>query len=129
MTDMPMELLPCPFCGDKAKQGKLGGYPYRFFVQCDNLACPCDMPNFESPEAAKASWNSRHHDDKYRALEQNVESMNQTNAALIKKCRDLEEQSKRMRDALALIAAQPFYIDASRLQEIAREALGENNNA
>lgn len=59
MTEKQEALKPCPFCGGEARQGKLGGYPYSFFVQCSSLACPCDVSNFDAPEKAVQYWNTR----------------------------------------------------------------------
>lgn len=52
-----MDLLPCPFCGAKAK---LGGKNYGWwFVSCSNSKCESIVGSFVSDKKAAEIWNTR----------------------------------------------------------------------
>lgn len=62
-----MKLLPCPFCGCKAKikydrvQWSMGG-PMRYWVACEARRCkinPYALYDFETKEEAIEAWNKR----------------------------------------------------------------------
>ena len=54
------ELLPCPFCGGKAKLINTG---YNvFYVDCNNCDCSmtCETPTCETKKEAIDLWNTRY---------------------------------------------------------------------
>lgn len=57
------ELLPCPFCGSKAKilEYEYGGLDHRIEYQpsCTNDNCGVDMNWLETEEEAVELWNKR----------------------------------------------------------------------
>lgn len=56
---MTEQLLPCPFCGGRARaydyDTELDAWP----VSCDNRECGAEVTDPNSPDAARARWNRR----------------------------------------------------------------------
>jgi hypothetical protein len=62
----PVKLKPCPFCGGRAKVGRLGAIGVVFYVHCCSFGkrkpdCPSRPTTslFATKAAAIAAWNKR----------------------------------------------------------------------
>ena len=51
------ELLPCPFCGGKAKMYQ--NYMEQYSIQCEKCRCIVWAENCRCFEYAKIAWNTR----------------------------------------------------------------------
>ncbi|MBR1437390.1 MAG: Lar family restriction alleviation protein [Synergistaceae bacterium] len=53
------ELLPCPFCGDRASLAWYNNSEEHVVVECENLFCGSAVCGAKTPEEAKQRWNNR----------------------------------------------------------------------
>lgn len=57
MNEAEIEILTCPFCGKKPKQGEVSKL---FYISCRDNSCINPMTgSFQKREAALAAWNTR----------------------------------------------------------------------
>jgi len=66
MTDVPLSIKPCPFCGSAASIGETSKFGYKwYFAYCPGEVCeiaPRPDNGWSTREAAIEAWNKRYID-------------------------------------------------------------------
>lgn len=63
LLGVPVELKPCPFCGESFTERHVNRLDGKHFIKCHNWNCGISTPAFEMPEDADKCWNRRKLDE------------------------------------------------------------------
>lgn len=125
-----IDLLPCPFCGGEAEYQH---WTDNGVTMCRAVVCQGDCESIQqygsNEESAIKAWNTRH-DDKLRALEEQnkrlrdaVETIGQESDMDQEQIIELEAEVERLRSVLERISDNNQVRIIEYAQELASEAL------